>query len=234
MSPPALPADATLRHDAEHIRVLRLMVTDTYQWKFAWADWRLRFHADTSVVGITPREIEDFLKERALPLCIDQAAVEANMLYLRSEMDLVAAFDVFGAITHGAGHISAVQRRQAYHEAARIAAALAARHRSTAPVVDPSSLPDMQWNVTGQDQYRVARTRARGHDIVVRSGYVAGHEAWVVEIDGRPNCAHFRARADAMSKLGVGVALDNFGGPVMGPAPGPALGPAPGSIRVPR
>ena len=206
------PPGLTLRHDAEHVRVLRLMVTDTYQWKFNWAEWRLRFHSDPSAPGIAPREIEDFLRERALPLCIDQATVEANMLYLRSEVDLVAAFDVFGSITHGAGHVSSVQRRQAYHEAARIAAALAARHRTSVPEVDPLSLPDLQWHVIGVDQYRVARTLARGHDVVVRAGYFGGHEMWVVEINGRANCAHFRARADAMSKLGIGVALDNFKG----------------------
>jgi hypothetical protein len=213
VSPPALPAETILRHDAEHVRVLRLMVTDTYQWKHAWAEWRLKFHADPSVPGIAARDIEDVLRGRALGLCRDQAVVDSNVLYLRSEADLVAVFDVFGGLTHGPGHIAAVQRRQAYHEAARIAAALSVRHRVAGPEVDPLSLPDMQWHVTGQDQQRVARTRVQGHEVVVRSGYLGGHEMWVVEIDGRANCAHFRARADAMSKLGVGVALETFRGP---------------------
>ena len=210
-NPPPPPAsDVVLRHDAEHVRVLRLMATDTYQWKFNWAEWRMRFHSDASVAGITLPEITAFLRDQALPICTDHAAADNNVLYLRNEVDLVAVFDVFGATAHGPGHISSIQRRASYQEAARIAAALAARHRSATPAIDPLSLPDLQWQVTGQDQHRVARTRARGHDIVVRSGYLGGTEMWVVEVDGRPNCAHFRARADAMSKLGIGVALDNF------------------------
>ena len=57
-------------------------------------------------------------------------------------------------------------------------------------------------------------TASNGTDYRFSGGnlYLGGTEMWVVEVDGRPNCAHFRARADAMSKLGIGVALDNFRG----------------------
>ena len=202
-----------LRHDAEHVRVLRLMVTDTYQWRYAWADWRLRFHADPHVPGVRPDEVEAFLNARALPGCQRQAAVEGSVLYLRDEADLIPQFDQFGAIAHGLGHISSLQRRASYEESARIAALLAARHRAAGPVLDPLSLPDIQWHVTGHDQFRVARTQVSGHHIVVRFGYLGGHEVWVVEVDGRSNCAHFRSRADAMSKFGIGVALEAFRSP---------------------
>ena len=80
------------------------------------------------------------------------------------------------------------------------------------PTADPVALPDLQWHVTGQDQFRIARTRVRGHDVVVRFGYLGGHEMWIVDVDAHQNCAHFRLRADAMSKLGVGVGLDKLNG----------------------
>ncbi|MCX7383986.1 MAG: hypothetical protein NT133_21790 [Alphaproteobacteria bacterium] len=199
-----------MRHDADHVRILRLMVTDTYRWRCDWAAWRMRFEHDDHVPGLSLREVAAFVQARALPLCGSGAEASGNILYLRDEEDLPRVFDVFGAILHGLGHISAIQSRDAYEDAARIAVVLAEHHRSPAPVSDPLALPDLQWHVSGQDQFRVARTKVKGHEVVVRFGYLGGHEMWIVDVDGRANCAHFRLRADAMSKLGVGVALDNF------------------------
>jgi hypothetical protein len=33
---------------------------------------------------------------------------------------------------------------------------------------------------------------------------------WLVDVDHRPDCIHFRARADALSKMGVKMALKAF------------------------
>ena len=206
---PPTPVPAPIRHDADHVRILRLMVTDTYRWRCDWAAWRIRFEFDDHVPGQSQQEVAAFVQSRALPLCASGAEASGNILYLRDETDLPPVFDAFGAIQHGLGHISAIQSRDAYEDAARIAVVLAERHRSPAPTGDPLALPDLQWHVSGQDQFRVARTKVRGHDITVRFGYLGGHEMWIVDVDGRANCAHFRLRADAMSKLGVGVALDN-------------------------
>ena len=196
-------------HDADHVQLLRLMVTDTYRWKCDWADWRIRFEFDAHTAGLTLLDVTAFLHQHALPLC-SGAEVQANVLYLRDEGDLAPIYDNFGRIVHGLGHFSAIQSRAGYEDAVRIAAWLAERRRPAASSSDPLILPDLQWQVTGSDQHRIARTRVGGREIVVRFGFLGNHEMWVVDVDGRPNCAHFRARADAMSKLGVGVALESF------------------------
>ena len=203
-------ASPTVLHDAGHVRILRLMVTDTYRWKCDWAAWRLRFEHDAHVPGLTLPDVEAFVRARALPLCAHGAEAHANILYCRDEEDLPPVFDHFGLISHGLGHISAIQSRDAYEDAARIAALLVDRRRGLAPTADPVALPDLQWHVTGHDQFRVATTRVRGHEVAVRFGYLGGHEMWVIDVDGRPNCGHFRLRADAMSKLGVSAALETF------------------------
>lgn len=208
----AAPPPAPARHDADHVRILRLMVTDTYRWRCDWAGWRVRFAHDDHVPGQTLNDVAAFVQARALPFCASGAEASGNILYLRDEEDLPRVFDAFGTIQHGLGHISAIQSRDAYEDAARIAVVLAERHRSTIQASDPLALPDLQWHVSGQDQFRVARTKVKGREITVRFGYLGGHEMWIVDVDGKPNCAHFRLRADAMSKLGVGVALDNFAG----------------------
>ena len=207
--PASAAAAATVVHDAGHVQILRLMVTDTYRWKCDWASWRMRFDYDEHASGMSLHDIGAFVRENALVLCTYGAEAHANILYLRDESDLLPVFDAFGKTSHGLGHVSAIQSRDAYEDAARIAALLAGRHRAPGSTDnDALSLPDMQWHVSGTDQFRVARTRVKGHDVVVRFGYLGGHEMWVIDVDTRQSCAHFRARADAMSKLGVGVALE--------------------------
>ncbi len=206
------PQPAPPRHDLDHVRILRLMVTDTYRWRCDWATWRIRFEHDDHVPQQTLLEVGAFVRTRALPLCAHGADAHGNILYLAAEEDLAPVFSAFGTIQHGIGHISAIQSRDAYEDATRIAVLLAERHRPAPPANDPLSLPDLQWHVSGQDQFRVARTKVRGQDVVVRFGYIGGHEMWIVDVDGRQNCAHFRLRADAMSKLGVGAALEQVNG----------------------
>lgn len=210
LQPPAPPPPPVHAPDAEHVRVLRLIVTDTYRWKHDRAPWRIRFEQDPHVQGITPLEIAALVKSQALPLCAHAALADANVLYVADERDLTSVFDRFGGIAHGPGHISAIQSRDAYVAASQLAARLA---RHTAPVAaDPGRQTDIHWHVIGQDQFRVAQARVGGHDVTVRLGFLGGQEMWCVEVDGVPNCAHFRARADAMSQLGVGVAIEAFGG----------------------
>lgn len=210
----AEPAPPPPRHDADHVRILRLMVTDTYRWRCDWAGWRVRFAHDDHLPGLSLGEVGAFVQTRVVPLCGSGAEGHGNILYVREEEDLIPVFDAFGAIDHGLGQITAIQSRDAYDDAARIAVILAERHRPDVVGADPLALPDLQWHVSGQDQFRIARTRVRGHEVVVRFGYLGGHEMWIVDVDGRANCAHFRLRADAMSKLGVGVALETVAGQV--------------------
>jgi hypothetical protein len=202
-------AQADVRHDVEHVRLLRLMVTDTYRWKCMRAEWRVRFDFDPQHPGMTLPDITAFLHRNALSLC-PGAEVDANVLYLRDEADLDPVHRAFGYVTHGLGHISAIQSRAAYDDAVRIAAWLADGGRPAIRAADPLDLPDLQWDVTGGDLHRVARTRVQGRDIVVRFGRLGHTEMWVVDVDGHTDCAHFRARADAMSKLGVAAALEVF------------------------
>ncbi len=108
-----MPAPSPIRHDADHARVLRLMVTDTYRWQHDWAAWRLRFHHDDLAAGITAAEVGAFIHSEVLKLCIQRAEAHAGILYLREEEDLISVFDRFGAIEHGPGHISALQSRDA-------------------------------------------------------------------------------------------------------------------------
>jgi len=209
----AAEAAPAVRHDAEHVQVLRLMVTDTFQWKCDWANWRIRFEYDAHTSGHSLQEVAAFVVSRALPLCQNRAEAHANVLYLREEYDIGPVFDAFGAVGVGLGQISALQSRDAYEDAVRIAAMLAERGRPKRHLGDdPLAMPDLTWHVSGTDQFRVARTRVDGKEIVVRFGYLGGHEMWVVDVNGKANCAHFRARADAMSKIGVGVALETYRG----------------------
>jgi hypothetical protein len=199
-----------VRHDAEHVRMLRLMVTDIYPWRCEWAAWRMRFEQDPLIPGMAPPETAELVRGRAQPLCHRAAEAHANILYLRDEEDLVPVFAVFGHVADGLGHITAIQSRDAYEDAVRIAALLTSRQRPPYSEHDALSLPDLQWHVTGTGQFRVAQACVNGHAVTVRFGYLGGHERWVVDVEGQTNCANFRARADAMSKLGIGVALETY------------------------
>ncbi len=199
-------------HDAGYVQILRLLVTDTYRWKCDWAAWRMRFDYDEHADGMRLSQVGALIREQALPHCTYGAEAHANILYLREEQDMPMVFAQFRTITHGLGHISSIQSRASYEDATRVATLLARGIRKPSdPTDDALELPDMQWHVTGTHQHRVAHTRVRGRDVAVRFGYLGGQEMWVIDIDDKQNCAHFRTRADALSKLGVGVALETAG-----------------------
>jgi hypothetical protein len=120
----------------------------------------------------------------------------------------------------GVGAITSIQSQAAYGEAVRIAARLAGNGRAAArapivaepaaPVDEIGELPDMNWVVIGHGLHRVATCAVQGHQIRVRLGYVGNAEMWLVDVDHKPDCIHFRSRADALSKMGIKMALKAF------------------------
>ncbi|MDE2573787.1 MAG: hypothetical protein KGL55_00600 [Rhodospirillales bacterium] len=216
-APPPPPSAAPgVTHDLDHIQVLRLFVTDTYRWKRDWAEWRIRFAHDEDEPGSSFRDVAALVRDKAAPLCRRAAEAVEIVLYVREEDDLKAVFDRFGATLHGAGRISAIQSRSAYEDAARVAAMLALATRSPQAEGRPggadeareaASLPDLAWYVEGHGLARVATAEVQRHRVTVRMGFVNGSEMWLVDVNEQSGCMHFRARADAVSKMGIAMAL---------------------------
>ena len=213
------PPNVTVVHDVEHVQILRLLVADTYRWKREWATWRIRFQHDDDERGMSFQDVSAFVRDKAAPLCRRSCEPIDIVLYLRDEEDLRQIFRVYGTVMRGVGGISAIQSQASYGEAARVAAMLADLSRPAPRAADPvedspvdeiGELPDMSWQVTGHGLSRVATSMVNGHQIRVRLGYVGNSEMWLVDVDHRPDCIHFRARADALSKMGVKMALKAF------------------------
>jgi hypothetical protein len=190
-------------------RMFGLFITDTYRWLREWAAWRVRFSYDNERPGMTDREVSDFVRNTAVPLCCWTAEAIDNVLDIHNLEDLKTIFRCFGSMTDRHGQIAAAQSRTVYLEAARLAVQLAALARSPENLAEQEvpGLPDVIWSILGQGLARIATTTVRGHRILVRHGYVGVNEMWLVDVDGYPGAAQWRARADAMSKLSVGMAI---------------------------
>jgi hypothetical protein len=186
-----------------------MFITETHRWLREWAEWRVRFAYDSERPGMTYREVSEFVRDTAVPLCCWTAEGIDTVLYIHNFEDLKTIFRCYGSMIDRHGQIAAAQSRTVYLEAARLAVQLAALARSPENLAEQEAqgLPDMVWSVVGQGLARVATTVVRGHRILVRHGYVGVNEMWLVDVDGYPGCAQWRARADAMSKLSVGMAI---------------------------
>lgn len=199
-------------HDLPHVQVLGLLVTDTFRWKRPWAAWRVRFAYSNETPGLSLREVTAFVREAAAAQCQHRSEAADNVLYLAQMGDVKAVFGAYGAVPHGIGQINAIQNRDAYLQAAQLAAELAALARvpERGAEDEVAALPDLAWSVEGFGLARVARTELRGRRITVRLGIVSGHEFWLVDVNDRPGCARFRSRLDAMSKMGVASAIKAY------------------------
>lgn len=209
----ASPAPASVVvHDIVQVEVLGLLVTDTFRWKRDWANWRMRFGYSNESAGHSFREVTFFVREAAAQLCQHRCDCAEIVLYLSHMDDMKAVFASYGVVQAGMGQISAIQNRDAYRLAAAVAAELTsiARAPDRAAEDEAMSLPDLTWSIAGYGMGRVASTELRGRHIVVRLGMVAGSELWLVDINDRPACAHFRSRLDAMSKMGVASAIKAY------------------------
>jgi hypothetical protein len=206
------PPVAVPVHDAAQVQVLGLLVTDTYRWKRDWAAWRIRFAYSNEHPGQGFREVSYFVREAAAQLCRHRCDCADIVLYLSHADDLKAVFAAHGQVPHGMGQISAVQHRDWYHQAAAIAAELATLARAPDRAAEDifMALPDLAWSIEGYGMGRIASTELRGRRIVVRLGVASGQEMWLVDVNDRPACARFRARLDAMSKMGVAAAIKAY------------------------
>ena len=206
------PAVAAPVHDAAQVQVLGLLVTDTYRWKRDWAAWRIRFAYSNEHSGHSFREVTFFVREAAAQLCQHRCDCADIVLYLSHRDDLKAVFATYGMVPQGMGQISAIQNRDTYRHAAAVAAELAALARAPDRAAEEAfmSLPDLIWSVEGYGMGRIATTELRGRRIVVRLGVASGQEMWLVDVNDRLACARFRARLDAMSKMGVAAAIKAY------------------------
>lgn len=207
------PVTVAVLHDVEHVQILRLLVLDTYRWKKNWAAWRVCFAYDEIDPALSFQKVAEFVARQAAPLCRRSAEAVEIVLYLRGEEDLQPIYDAYGTLTKGIGRISAMQSMASYEEAARIAAILASmtRQEEVAPAAATGvALPDMTWNTVGQGHQRVATTDVKGLKLRVRMGYMGNQEMWLVDVGDQQDCIRFRARADAISKMGVEMALRAF------------------------
>ncbi len=196
-------------HDPAQVQVLGLLVTDTFRWKREWAEWRVRFAYSNEHPGQNFRDVAIFVREAAATLCRHRCECNEIVLYVSHIDDLRSVFRAYGSVPHGMGQISAIQGREAYRQAAALAADLAALSRAPVRAAEDEALalPDLSWVVTGQGMARIATTHLRSRRIVVRLGAVSGQDVWLVDINDEPGCARFRSRVDAMSKMGVAAAL---------------------------
>ncbi len=199
-------------HDIVQVQILGLLVTDTFRWKRDWASWRIRFGYSNETPGHSFRDVTFFVREAAAQLCQHRCECAEIVLYLSHLDDVKAIFAAYGMVPAGLGQISAIQNRDTYRQAAAVAAELAgiARAPDRAAEDDAMALPDLTWSVDGYGMGRVASTELRGRRIVVRLGVVSGNELWLVDVNDRPACARFRARLDAMSKMGVAAAIKAY------------------------
>jgi len=202
------PAGTPAANDPQ-MRIFGLLTTDTSYWLREWADWRVRFGIDNARAGMSYDEIAEFVDTTTVPLCCWAAEAIDEVLYLQSYEDVKAIFRYFGSMTGRRGEIAGVQHHGAYLEAARLAVQLAGIARSPESLADEDAqdLPDVIWSVAGVGPARVATALVKGHRILVRRGYAGVTEMWLVDVDGTPGCGQWRSRADAMSKLGVGMAI---------------------------
>ena len=208
--PPA--AALPVVHDITQVQVLGLLVTDTFRWKRDWAGWRVRFAYANEAQGLSFRDVSSFVREAAAALCAHRCEAAEIVLYLSHIDDLRAVFASYGMVPSGMGQISAIQSREAYAQAAQLAADLAAIARipDRANEDEALALPDLAWSVEGYGMGRIATTELRGRRITVRLGVLSGQEMWVVDVNDRPACARFRSRLDAMSKMGVAAAIKGY------------------------
>jgi len=199
-------------HDTVQVQVLGLLITDTFRWKRDWAGWRIRFAYSNDHPGQSFRDVASFVREAAAALCQQRCDSADIVLYLSHMGDVKAVFATYGMVPHGMGQISAIQSRDAYSQAVALAAELAglARVPDRAAEDEALALPDLTWSVDGHGMDRVATTELRSRRIVVRQGVVGGQEMWLVDVNDRPACARFRARLDAMSKMGVAAAIKAY------------------------
>ena len=206
------PAAGVVVHDIIQVQVLGLLVTDTFRWKRDWASWRMRFGYSNDSAGHSFREVTFFVREAAAQLCQHRCDCAEIMLYLSHLDDLKAVFATYGMVPAGMGQIAAIQNRDAYLQAAAVAAELANVAHAPDRAAEGAliSLPDLAWSIDGIGTGRVASTELRGRRIVVRLGVVSGNELWLVDINDRPACARFRSRLDAMSKMGVAAAIKAY------------------------
>lgn len=211
-APSAMPAATPVVHDITQVHVLGLLITDTFRWKRDWAGWRVRFAYANETQGQTFRDVAGFVREAAAALCTHRCEAAEIVLYLSHFDDLKAVFATYGMVPAGIGQISAIQSREAYAQAAQLAAELAglARAPDRASEDEAFALPDLSWSVEGYGMGRIATTELRGRRITVRLGMLSGQEMWVVDVNDRPACARFRSRLDAMSKMGVAAAIKAY------------------------
>jgi hypothetical protein len=207
---PSQIQNAAVLHDAVQVRLLGLMVADTFQWKHSWAQWRIRFHVDNDIRDTNYVAICSFVRDRVISCCAHRVEAADIVLYVADLRDAKAIFRIHGATLQAPGLISALQSRASYEEAVAFAAELAAEMRK-GPGDDDGNLPDLHWVVLGAGLTRVATTRVQGHTVVVRMGDAARLGQWVVNVDDREACAQYRSRGDAMSKMGVAAALAAHG-----------------------
>lgn len=203
------PAAAVV-HDVVQVRLLGLMVVDTFQWKHAWAAWRIRFAVDRDTRDMAYASIAAFVRDHVAPHCTQRAECADIVLYLADLRDARTVIRLHGHTTQGPGLISSLQSSASYEQATAFAADLATEIRNGAAGED-AGLPDLHWTVIGAGLTRVATTKVDSLTVVVRIGG-GGHQGmWVVGVNDREACAQFRSRGDAMSKMGVGAALATYG-----------------------
>lgn len=190
-------------------RLRDLLLVDSLPWRCEWAAWRMRFAYDNDVPETSFKAVARLLRERGPQLCNKRAEAVDNVLYMLDFSDAKTVFQSFWPIQKDAGQISDIQSRAAYEDAMKVAAELAqaAVMPDSAAERDAMTLPDITWDVEGTGMARVASAVVLGHKIVVRLGRTGGGEMWVVDVRGRAACAQFRARGDAVSKVGVAMAL---------------------------
>lgn len=214
---------AAVPHDVVQVRLLGLMVVDTFQWKHPWAGWRIRFAFDNDARDMAYVQIAAFVRDRVLPHCAHRAECADIVLYLADLPDTRTVIRLQGHTTRGPGMISSLQSSASYEAAAAFAAELAA-DIGGGGTGGGADLPDLRWTVVGAGLTRVATTKVHGLAVVVRIGGGSRQGMWVVGVNDREACAQFQSRGDAMSKMGVGAALDMYrAGTSIGAAPRPWL-----------
>jgi hypothetical protein len=211
------PAAAVV-HDVVQVRLLGLMVVDTFRWKHAWAAWRIRFAIDNDVRDMAYAQITAFVRDQVVPHCTQRAECADIVLYLADLRDARTVIRLHGHTTQGPGLISSLQGSASYEQATAFAGELAAELRNGG-IGEDAGLPDLHWTVTGAGLTRVATTKVDSLTVVVRIGAGSHQGMWLVAVNDRAVCAQFRSRGDAMSKMGVGAALATYG---VGPSPGAA------------
>ncbi len=151
------PAAAVV-HDVVQVRLLGLMVVDTFRWKHAWAAWRIRFAIDNDVRDMAYAQITAFVRDQVVPHCTQRAECADIVLYLADLRDARTVIRLHGHTTQGPGLISSLQGSASYEQATAFAGELAAELRNGG-IGEDAGLPDLHWTVTGAGLTRVATTK---------------------------------------------------------------------------